>query len=249
MDFQHIQYQFAAHIRNPETHAVPEDVERRRMKIYTDLLYNNIEGFVSGSFPVLRSLYGDNDWHKLVRSFFEYHHCSSPYFLEISQEFIRFLQESYTLTEADFPFMIELAHYEWVELALDVSEETIPVTLPSGDLLSNKLVVSPVVFALAYQYPVHKIGPKFTPDMPGSEPTYLMVYRNRADEVRFMETNAVTMRMINVLQVSPQTGLAILQQIAEEIAHPNHDALIEGGHQTLRDLESRDIISVDIPGN
>ena len=50
-------YEFAAHIRDPENKPAPENIEDRRMGIYRDLFFNNIEGFLSGTFPVLKRLY------------------------------------------------------------------------------------------------------------------------------------------------------------------------------------------------
>ena len=62
------QMQMANHLRDPEGAPGPEGIEERRLKIYRDLIYNNVEGFISGGFPVLRTLYDDTDWHAMVRS-------------------------------------------------------------------------------------------------------------------------------------------------------------------------------------
>jgi len=40
-DFQKMQYAFTAHIRQPDINAIPENIEDRRMKIYSQLFYNN----------------------------------------------------------------------------------------------------------------------------------------------------------------------------------------------------------------
>ena len=40
--FQQTQYQFAAYIRDPEHQAIPDQIESRRMAIYRDLFFNNI---------------------------------------------------------------------------------------------------------------------------------------------------------------------------------------------------------------
>lgn len=116
----------ADHLRDPVANSAPANIEDRRLNIYRDLIFKNIESFISGGFPILRSLYSEDDWHQLVRSFIRTHHSDSPYFLEVSQEFLRYLQEEHQRTDSDPAFMLELAHYEWVELALDVSEESIP---------------------------------------------------------------------------------------------------------------------------
>ena len=86
------------------------------MAIYSELFFNNIEGFIASAFPVLKSLYDEDDWLVLVRKFFIEHNCKTPYFLEISQEFIEYLSHQYQMTKKDPIFMLELAHYEWVEL-------------------------------------------------------------------------------------------------------------------------------------
>ena len=59
----------ARYLRDPAHQPPPEDIEPRRLKIYEELVYNNIEGFLSGGFPILRSLYEDADWHGLVCAF------------------------------------------------------------------------------------------------------------------------------------------------------------------------------------
>ena len=72
------QLAMARFLRNPQGRAPPAGVEARRLKVYQDLIYNNVEGFICGGFPVLRSLYGDDDWYELVRAFIDGHRCRSP---------------------------------------------------------------------------------------------------------------------------------------------------------------------------
>jgi hypothetical protein len=104
----------AKYLRNPEQCEAPVGVEPRRLKIYQDLIYNNVEGFLSSGFPVLRTLYCSDDWHSLSRLFIQQHQCHSPYFLEISQEFLTFLLQEHSHRACDPIFITELAHYEWV---------------------------------------------------------------------------------------------------------------------------------------
>ncbi len=242
-DFQQTQYEFAAHLRDPDVHAAPVDVEDRRMKIYRELVYNNIESFLASGFPILRSLIADEHWHQMVRDFICRHQSHTPYFLEIGQEFLQYLQEEYQLRESDPGFMLELAHYEWVELALDVSEQAItPPSFPNVDVLKVPLQVSPLAWRLSYQYPVHRIGPEYQPSNPPAEPTFLVVYRNRAHQVKFMEANAVTIRLLQLLEEQTVTGEAALEQIAVELQHQNPAALLKSGAELLSKLYSLDIL-------
>jgi len=217
MNLRDSQLLMARHLRNPENAPAPDGVEERRLKIYRDLIYNNVEGFISGGFPVLRSLYGDSDWHSLVREFLDAHRCRSPYFLEISQEFIQYLLEEHQLRECDPPFLAELAHYEWVELALDVSEEELPPAYAALDPEHTPLRLSPLAWVLSYRFPVHRIGPGNQPREAG-ESTFLVVYRDREDRVRFVELNAATARLLELLRDSPGTAFEeVLAQLAGEL--------------------------------
>ena len=244
MSFQQLQWQFTRHIRNPEE-AAPTGVEPRRLQLYRELMYNNIEGFLSSGFPVLRSLLNDENWHRLVGDFFSRHKCKTPYFLEISQEFLRYLQEERESSEDDLPFLLELAHYEWLELAADVDSDVIPATgfNPHGDLLHGKPVLSPLVYVAAYDYPVHRIGPDFVPRQPGEHPTCLVIYRDHEDQVRFMEINTVTARLLQLLQEQPDaSGADVIDQIQTELQHPDPDLVRAGGRQAMQELHTAGII-------
>lgn len=243
--FKKHQYEFTAHLRDPEKNAMPDDIEDRRMNIYRELLYNNIEGFIASGFPILRKIYNDENWHKMVRDFFANHQSQSPYFLEISQEFINYLQNERQADKDDPAGLIELAHYEWVELALHVSDENISMDNidANGDLLSQHPVMSPLAWPLVYQFPVHTMAPDNLPEQAPEQPSYLVVYRNRNDQVNFLEINPVTARMIGLLQENESyTGHDAIELISKEMNHPNPDVVKQGGIAALQELQQYGII-------
>jgi hypothetical protein len=245
LSFQKTQYEFAAHLRHPQLHAAPSGIEDRRLKIYRDLFYNNVEDFLSNAFPVLRTITSDGIWHRRVRDFYARHECREPQFYKIAQEFLRFLDTERGEHADDPPFLRELAHYEWVELELSVSDLKLTPALadPNGDLLEGRPLLSPLAWALSYDYPVHRIAPEFQPQMPSEQPTYLIVHRDRHDDVHFMEINVVTARLMQLLDEDQQSsGRELLQRIAVELQHPQPDAVLLGGADTLRDLRARDIV-------
>ena len=205
------QERFAAHLRNPEKHAAPEDVEDRRMEIYRNLFFRNIHNFISNNFPVLRKLYSEQQWDQLVREFYDEHKSRTPLFPEIPREFLHYIQEERQDRPGDPPFMLELAHYEWVELAVSLDEheiDDVPAD-PDGDLLEGIPVLSPLAWPVSYQYPVHRIRPDYQPQEPPDEATHLLVYRNRQDDVKFMQLNAVSALL------SGDTALAALLEPVE----------------------------------
>jgi len=246
-DFRASQLEFAAHIRNPEENPRPVDVEARRMAIYVELFYNNIERFLASGFPVARKVLGSDRWHGLVREFVHRHPSESPYFLEISQEFLTFLSERMdqpTGTAGPLPpFLLELCHYEWVELALGVSEAEIPEEGydREGDLLDNPVLVSPLVWCLAYRWPVHQIGPEHMPAAPPPDGTELVVYRRRNDQVSFMVVNTVTLRLIELLRTGV-TGRDALASVAAELPGLDSKVVYEQGLATMRRLRDAEIL-------
>jgi len=243
-DFRDTQLALAAHIRHPEQNPPPAGIEDRRLAIYRDLFYNNIEGFLASGFPVLKSILEATHWHAMVRDFIHRHQSHSPYFLEISQEFLSYLQTERQTQPQDPGFMLELAHYEWVELALDISTLEIPANrAPVGNLIDNIPLISPTAWRFFYQYPVHKLGPSYQPAAGQAEPAALIVYRNRALQIGFMESNAITLRVLDIIESQQCSGRQAIVKLAEEIDHLDPDSLVAFGAEILGQLYSREIIS------
>lgn len=240
--FQKTQLELANYLRAPEQVIAPREVETRRLHIYRDLIYNNIESFIANVFPVTRSLLTDEHWHSIVRGFVQHHYCQTPYFLQISDEFVQYVLQTRGLCAEDPPYLLELIHYEWIELALDVSTEIIP---PAGDMpLSieqSRPRVSPLAICLNYQYPVHQVSASH-PEWE-REVTQLVVYRDRTDSVRFMVANALTARLLFLLQENDWILMDHVQQIANELGHPSVDSLKNQAISLVENLYSNSVIS------
>lgn len=233
----------ARHIRNPQRHAAPADIEPRRLAIYNELIYNTVEGFVAGGFPVLRTLLDDADWHALVRRFLDGHGCQTPYFLRIAGEFLDFLEaggEALALPA----FARELAHYEWVELALDVSDAEVPEFDPAADLLEGVLRLSPLAWPLAYRWPVHRIARDCRPTAPPALPTCLLVYRGGDDRVHFIECNPATLRLLELLEPGRLRGREALAALADELGPAGATVTGEAGANLLGALAARGVLGV-----
>ncbi len=244
--FQEQQYAFAAHIRDPQNVPAPEGIEDRRMAIYRELFFNNLNSLLSNMFPVLKKLHTDDRWRRLVRKFMQRHQAQTPYFLQLPAEFLGFLQNEYEPEPDDFPFLAELAHYEYIELALSISEDTNDFNGvdPDGDMLTGVPVKSQLAWAYAYEYPVHQVSAEFLPDAPADQPVYLAVYRDADDKVGFLELNAVTAGLLNAIEENDAglPGEALLRKLATDINYPDVDAFIEHGASALHEMRSLDIL-------
>jgi hypothetical protein len=240
-----LQIAFAAHIRDPENHAAPAGIEDRRMKIYRDLFFNNICSLLASNFPVLHAIYGEAGWRELVREFYSEHHSQTPLFPEVSREFLRYLQDGRNQQANDPGFLLELAHYEWVELALSLDERD-PMAVAAnrdGDLLTGTPVLSPLAWPLSYRYPVHRIGPENQPDAPPGEPTHILVYRNLQDTVKFIQLNHVSRMLLDLIQQDDAgTGMQLLQKIAENLGHKDPESVIANGSRLLADWKEKGVL-------
>jgi hypothetical protein len=214
------------------------------MGIYAELLFINIHDQLAGNFPVLRRICSDTYWHALTRDFMRRHQSRTPLFTEVGQEFIDYLQAERTPRDDDWPFLLELAHYEYVELVVAIHPDEPGCRIdPTGGLMEGIPVISPTARHLAYRWPVHRIGPGYLPDEPPTEHTYLVVHRDHHDRVHFVETNAVTHRLLQLAEAEPTwTGARLLQTIADELHHPDPLAVIQGGQAMLEALRQRQIV-------
>jgi hypothetical protein len=236
----------AAYIRDPDSVAPPSGIEPRRLKIYRELFFNNVSGLLAGNFPVLRRIYGDAGWQTLIRDFYRDHGCRTPLFPELPREFLRYLEarliEPYGQRGGigDPPWLYELAHYEWVELALQISEASIHDIPhdPGGDLLAGSPVLSPLAWPLAYAWPVSRIGPDYRPETPPLQPTLLLLRRESSGKVSFHALSPLTYRLLQRLDLEPElTGHQQLLALAGEAAAQDLDAFLHEGQSMLARLQ------------
>lgn len=222
---------FTSHLRDPAAHASPAGLEPRRLRIYRELVYNSIEGFLAGGFPVLRSLLDDTRWHALAADFIARHRCETPLFPAIGGEFVDFLDDD-TLARHGLPaFTRELADYERAEVLVDLAEDGPCAGDPDAppDFATGQPWLAPAVLPLVYRYPVHRIRADFQPAEPPPQPTCLVVYRDRADAVAFLEANPLTLRLLELLAPGDLAGRAACAQLAAELGRPDDDALTGHG--------------------
>lgn len=243
--FQTVQAGFTAWLREPQTVAPPPAMEMRRLNIYRELFFNNVTGFVESGFPVLKSRLPTALWQRLTERFFAEHHCQTPYFHEIAQEFLTYFSALEWPELADYPWSRELAHYEWVELAAEIheAEDRPDAVQADGDLLEGVPCLNPLVWPLVYQWPVHALAELPLPLSLPEQPTCLLVYRDADEQVRFMQVNALTAHLVECLQAAePRSGRALLQALAASMGFADTQAFVAGGLAVLEELRMAGVI-------
>ncbi len=242
--FMQVQYQFTRHLRDPENNPAPEDTSDERIGMYRELVYNNLEGFMSNNFPVIRQITSDIRWCSMIRDFLIKHECHTPLFSKLPLEFLHYL-ENERMENDDPPFLVELAHYEWIESAItnDMREADRKGLSLQTDLLNEIPVLNQVHKLQAYTYAVHLISPEVQPDTAPDTHSYLAIFRDVDDKAAFIELNPVTARLLERILNEPDlTGKTHLHAIAEELGHSSPDTVISGGHNILLRLHERGLI-------
>jgi hypothetical protein len=229
---------YSRYLRAPDENTLPEGIPARRSRVYEELLFNNVCSFLDRCFPVSRSLLSENEWRRVNRRFYQDWQCHTPYFSRIPWEFVQYMEnaaESLALAE----WYTELLDYEWRELEVDLHPDSVPkVHLPADDYYSLRL--NPTLRNLQYQWPVHQIRKDHIPYEP--KPTFLLVFRSFDHRIHFMEINAMTSTLLQILQDMPAHPHAVIARLAELMPAANPNALQEFGSSLLLDLLQKNVV-------
>ncbi|PKM12342.1 MAG: DUF2063 domain-containing protein [Gammaproteobacteria bacterium HGW-Gammaproteobacteria-3] len=249
--FQAYQQQFIDYVRDPAHHADVPDTLPPSIEVYARLLHNKIDASLRLCFPVSHELLGDTCWRQLVQSFIKHHHCQSPLYREIPDEFIAYLlQGRPPLTVPDF--LTDLAHYEWMELVLETalpaySDEILPI---QDNLLTRIPAPNPVLHLLRYRYPVSDITPSDdywkswqNPTAPYPHESIILAgLRGLDDRAQFIQINTVTARLTEILQERLHTGEQALLQLAAEMHYSDPKTILPFGSDILAQLAAQQVI-------
>lgn len=224
---------FSQHLRNPAQVPAPEGLSPRRVAVYRELVFENIHALLSNLFPVMSQLFPRDEWRALVAEFIRDFRAETPYFPRLGQEFLFFLAERKNAIEGK-PFLLELAHYESMELELYLSEELSGEALTHEELSTQPLSLSALALPLAYHFPVHKITTDFQPDTAPAELTFLLMLRDQYDNVRFFELQQVHYQLISSIRNAP--GLPLQEHVARLFPDTMSDKHLSSAAKVLEQL-------------
>ena len=204
------QLRMARHIRDPQANPPPPGIDARHLAVYRQLFFGNLQSLLAGSFPVLHASLATEHWQGLCEDFYAHHRCHTPLFTEVGGEWVEYLQGR--TDQADW--IAELAHYEWIETALLLSDAAEAEHDPEGDLLEGVPVLSSLAVPLAYAWPVSHIGPEHLPVEAPAEPTLLVAHRGAGHKVSFLRLAPLAHALLESLQDQPLSGREHLAALA-----------------------------------
>lgn len=231
---ENFQQEFSKYLRDPKQSPRPHGVPARPARIYEDLLFNNICGFVDACFPVSKRLFPEKRWRSLCRCFFRDWQSHTPYFSKIPEQFVAYIQANFSNLGVP-AYLPELLHYEWLELEVETSEQSRKDISASRLLLLNE-----TVRYARYRWPVHQISQAYRPRKP--MPVVLLVHRNAVDQVKFVEINEITAQLLDILQSGAKTGNEAIKHLAKRLGYASPEPLLMHGHALLTDLLQQEIL-------
>jgi uncharacterized protein len=239
------QFALARHLRDPQRHAPPPDIEPRRLAVYRALFLDNIAQLLAAHFPVLRATLGEDAWLALLHAFCADHRAHTPLFPRIGGEFVRFLEQRGE--DAQRPWLAELAHYETVELEVQIDDAPLPPHDPHGDLLDGIAQLSPWLRLLRYRWPVQRIGPVWQPEDAPAQPTCLLARRDADGQARFAELAPLAYELVRRLRTGEHSARALLLRLAAE-HRQDPDALLHDGAALLERMRDQgSILGTRVP--
>ncbi len=244
MLFTDYQAAFGARIRDPKQAARPPGVPAKRMRVYEELLFNNLEGFLLSCYPVTRKLLGKRLWRQTVRRFFVEHRSHSPLFRDIPKAFLDWMASG-AAQFATLPFLPEFMHYEWLELSVSITpEEVDPAAIDAhGDLLRGRPALHPTARLACYAYPVHQISPRFKPTAADGQTWCYLLFRDEdeagQDDVRFILLNPLSAQLIALMCDHQPSGQEALAHLAGQNNPTQYEAFLQLGGELLRDLRKQ----------
>ncbi|KHA70022.1 hypothetical protein NZ35_27955 [Pseudomonas chlororaphis] len=235
------------YLRDPDHQAPPADMNAARVNVYRDLVFNNVSQLLSGTFPVLIRIIGEQRWGLLVRGFLRDWRAQTPKFGEIAETFLDFLAtQPQVMREGEWPaFLLELAHYEWVEMVLQQSDaQALPATDPAL-LLERPLQISALAWPLAYAWPVHELDPNNQPVTPPAQPTLLLVRRAADWSVKFSGLSPLAWRLLQrITEFASLTGREQLKGLAQEAGQSAGNSFMDNGLVLLRQMHEDQVIGL-----
>ena len=236
---------FGRYLRDPHTMSIPPAIPAARASIYATLLFNNLRRFLDQCFPICREIISNEDWADLARNFFRDWRCQTPYFSEIPEEFVNFLETNKNALPIPV-WLPALAHYEWVELAAEISTHTVQ-PIDSVYPESTPLAVNPTLQHHLYDWPVHRISRQALP--PTAETTCLLIYRNARHEVQFMQVNKVTSCLITFASQATSNASTLLTNLADSLSLDKSEAYFQFGLEQIEELVKQQVFTMPIERN
>lgn len=202
-----------------------EQIDRRGVELYAELLNIGHQDLMENIYPGCAKLIGDK-WGQIVDHYLEHFPPAHFNLNRAAEHFPQYLREHGYRYTRTYPYIVELADYEWLEL--DILEHPGKVVkfpqialTDSGQFASLRPVVNPVLAIRRYKYPIPEIVQHLEDDccVPkdvAPKVTHVIDYRDPdSKDCRFLEVGEITARLV---QCALERPVSYKEMIAMSLA-------------------------------
>ena len=132
-----------------------------RLHNYRRLVFNVVRDALSNTYPLTDNLLEKNEWEDVCKSFFSDHKCQDPQVWRMPFELIHYVQESKRKLIEKYPQLIDLLHFEWLEVEYYMMPDRKFPEDKTGDMWSTPWILNPESEILHLTYPVHLKNARF----------------------------------------------------------------------------------------
>ncbi|RAJ27294.1 HvfC family RiPP maturation protein [Pedobacter cryoconitis] len=184
---------------------------------YRRLVFNVIDDMLQSAFPLSYELLKAREWQMITHDFFSNHACQSPQVWYMPREFYEYLEQTRPEILNNYPVLLELLWFEWLEVELFMMEDRGIDYRITGDLKQDAIVLNPEIHFQHFKFPVHlKKAKKITATDQGDY--YLCIHRlPESGDVSFTDLSAAFVRLLELLSEKPQTAATLIDDLCEEL--------------------------------
>jgi len=214
-----------------------------RILLYRRLVHNRLRRATREFIPRTVARLGKARFRMDFARFVEDHAIATPYLRVVPETFVAWVVEPWRNDPAVPAYLIDLAHHELLSETVkhDWRGGEPPTGLPLA--LEYPLRFDGAARLLHYAYPVHRL-PLDIDDRtePVADPIALLVYRDRTDDVRYLELDPFAAATVQALMVEHLPVAQGLRRACESLDTPLDDERLATAAQLLADLADRGVM-------
>lgn len=237
-DFRQYQFALARHLRDPLSVPAPEGVDKNAVTACTQEMVQHLCHVLAPAFPITQALLGEDIWEYVVRLFLKNGLHHTPWASTTQRAFVEHLCES-PETQSLPAWLQDLAHFEWLQNAVNTSPVCWPAFNASADVMTHPVVLNPTHVEAAYEWPVHSIDTDHKPD--DMQSTHVSMLRDMDDALHVYESSVFRGQLLDLLR-DGQTGEQAFMVLARWLSHPDPEAFVREGAEVMTQLQREGIV-------
>lgn len=216
----------------------------RRMLLYRRLVHKGLRGAIRVEIPRTAARLGDR-FEAEARRFFEEEMPRSHYLRDVAFEFVEWASRRWVEDAGTPSYLVDLARHELSAFEVAAAPPEAPgQRAATGDALAldQGVQFDAAARVRRYAYPVHRLlADLHARDEPVARETWLLVYRDRGHDVRYLELTPLAAEIVTRLMAGEPLGAAVTRS-AEARGEPLGPAIVEGTAKILADLAERGVV-------